>query len=182
MKLLIEYLPIALFAAAYYLRDIYFATVVLIVALVVQTAALWVITRKPPKMQLAITALAIVFGGLTLAVHDPLFIQAKPSVIYLAFALVLAGSHFIGDKVLLARMLGGQIQLPNTVWQRLSIAWIVFFLFQAVLNLYIAWNFSETFWVNYKLFGTLGMTLVFILLQAVYMSRHMQEQAENEQA
>lgn len=177
MKILLDYLPLVLFVGAYYLRDIYFATVVLIVSLFIQVAILWGMTRKLPKIQLAAAVLALVLGGITLALHDPLFIKVKPTALYGLFAVVLLGSHFIGDRPLIQRLLESNLQLPGPVWKKVSLMWVGFFVFCGVLNLYVAYNYAEATWVNFKLFGMLGLTFVFVLLQGLYLSRHLETES-----
>lgn len=181
MKILLDYLPIVLFAAAYYLRDIYFATMVLIAALLLQAAVMWAVSRKPPKMQLAVAGLAVVFGGLTLVLRDPTFIKVKPTVLYGLFALVLVGSQFVGEQPLMQRLLSANLALPDFVWRRLNAIWAGFFLFCGVLNLVVAYQLSEQAWVNFKLFGMLGLTLLFVLAQGLYLARHLkpEQQAGN---
>jgi intracellular septation protein len=173
MKILLDYLPIALFAGAYYVRDIYFATIVLIVALFVQAAILWAMTRKLPKVQLAVAFLALIFGGVTLTLHDPMFIKIKPTVLYAVFAAILLGSQYLGDKPVIQRMLESGLHLPDPVWRRVNMMWAGFFLFCGALNLYVAFRYSEAAWVNFKLFGMLGVTLAFVILQALYLARYM---------
>jgi intracellular septation protein len=175
MKILLDYLPILLFAGAYYLRDIYVATVVLIVSLFAQVAMLWIMTRRLPKVQLVTAMLALGLGGVTLALHDPTFIKLKPTILYALFALVLLGSQFIGGKPLIQRMLGSNLHLPGPVWKRLNVMWAGFFVFCGILNLYVAYRFSEAAWVNFKLFGMFGLTFAFIVLQGLYLSRHLDE-------
>jgi intracellular septation protein len=173
MKILLDYLPIILFVGAYYLRDIYFATVVLIVALLVQVAILWGMTRRVPKMQLTAALLALVLGGITLALHDPVFIKVKPTALYGLFAVVLIASHYLGEKPLIQRLLESNLQLPAPVWRRVNLMWAGFFVFCGVLNLYVAYQFAEATWVNFKLFGMLGLTFAFVLLQGLYLSRYL---------
>ncbi len=173
MKILLDYLPIVLFAGAYYWRDIYFATVVLIVTLFAQAGLLWAGTRRPPKLQLGVAGLALVFGGLTLALRDPSFIKLKPTVLYSALAIILIGSQYIGERPLMQRLLSANLTLPADVWRRLNAIWASFFLTCAVLNTVVAYNFSEQSWVNFKLFGMLGLTLLFVLAQGLYLARHL---------
>jgi intracellular septation protein len=173
MKILLDYLPIILFVGAYYLRDIYFATAVLIVALFAQVALIWGMTRRVPKMQLVAALLALVLGGITLALHDPGFSKVKPTVLYGLFAAVLLGSHFFGERPLIQRLLAANLHLPDVIWRRVSLMWVGFFVFCGVLNLYVAYNFTEATWVNFKLFGMLGLTFAFVLLQGLYLSRHL---------
>lgn len=179
MKMLIEYLPVLVFFGAYVTTDIYTATAVFMVAATVLALGYRLVTGEWHKVHLMVAALALVFGGLTLILHDPLFFKLKPSVLYAIFALVLIGSAFIGDKPLMQRLLGSQLELPAPVWRKLTFMWAGFFLFCGLLNLYIAFNFSEAFWVNFKLFGTLGLTLVFALAQGVYLSQHMPDQSDD---
>lgn len=181
MKLLFDYLPIICFFVAYKLSGIYVATGVLIVALFVLVSAYWLKTRRVHKMHLATALLALVFGGLTIWLHDPAFIQLKPTILYLLFAGVLLASHFIGEKPLIRRMLESNLSLPSSVWARVSWLWIGFFLVSAVLNTYVALAFSQSTWVNFKLFGMLGLTIIFVLIQSVYMARHMPERNDQSQ-
>ena len=177
MKILLDYLPIILFVVAYYLRDIYFATVVLIVSLFVQVVILWRMTRRVPKMQLTAAVLALVLGGITLALHDPVFIKIKPTALYGLFAVVLIGSHLYGRKPIIQRLLESNLHLPGPVWRRVNLMWAAFFVFCGVVNLYVAYQFSEATWVNFKLFGMLGLTFAFILLQGLYLSRYIDSES-----
>ena len=180
MKLLFDYLPIICFFVAYKLAGIYVATGVLIVALFVLVTGYWLKTRHLHKMHLATAVLALVFGGLTIWLRDPAFIQMKPTILYLLFAGVLVASHFVGDRPLIQRMLESNLSLPAPVWARVSWLWIGFFLVAAVLNTYVAMYFSQSAWVNFKLFGMLGLTLVFVLIQSLYMARHMPQPSDDE--
>lgn len=173
MKLLFDYLPIIVFFITYKVAGIYVATGVLIVALFLLVAGYWIATHRIHKMHLATAVLALIFGGLTIAVHDPMFIKVKPSVLYLLFAGVLLASRWVGEKPLIERMLESNLQLPRPVWMRLNSLWTVFFLVCAALNAYVAYNFSNSTWVDFKLFGMLGLTLVFVLLQGIYLARHL---------
>lgn len=177
MKLLLDYLPVIAFAGTYFATDIYTATAVLMASLVAVVIGYWLVKREVHKIHLATAVLALIFGGLTLAVHDPLFIKVKPTVLYALFAVVLIGSGFIGDKPLIQRGLESQLQLPNAVWRRLNLMWAGFFVLCGVLNLYVAFAFSEAMWVKFKLFGMLGLTLVFVLLQGLYLSQHLSDES-----
>ncbi len=173
MKLLFDFLPILLFFIAYKLADIYVATGVLIVATLAQVGWIWLRQHQVEKMPLFTAALVLALGGATLILHDPVFVKWKPTVVNWLFAAVFLGSRFIGRKTLLERMVGGQLELPAPVWVKLTLAWAGFFLVMGAANLYVAFTFSENTWVNFKLFGLLGLTLVFVLAQAFYMSRHL---------
>ena len=173
MKLLFDFLPILLFFIAYKLTDIYVATGVLIVATLAQVGWIWLRQHRVEKLPLITAGLVLVFGGATLLLHDPVFVKWKPTVVNWLFAAVFLGSRFIGQKTLLERMMGEQLELPAPVWVKLTFAWAGFFLVMGAANLYVAFTFSENAWVNFKLFGLLGLTLLFVLAQALYMSRHL---------
>lgn len=168
---------------------IYLATFVAILATLIQVVLVAILSRKLEKMPLITLALLIVFGGATLFFKDPLFIQWKPTVINGLFALVFAGSHFVGDKPLVQRMMGRVLTIEdNRVWLRLSLAWIGFFVFSGFANLIVApeidplnLQFSENVWVNFKLFGLLGLTVIFVLAQSVYLARYMPSKPEETQ-
>lgn len=176
MKFLFDFLPILLFFIAYKTYDIYVATAVAIAAAGAQTMIFWLRHRRFEKMHLATFGLLAVFGGLTLILHDPVFIKWKPTVINWLFATVFLGSHFVGEKTLVERMMSHAIAAPHSVWLRLSWAWIVFFVSIGLLNLYVAFNYDEETWVNFKLFGMLGITFVFVIGQAMFLGRYIQEE------
>ena len=182
MKFLFDLFPIILFFVAYKMYDIYVATGVAIAAAFVQTGLFWLKHRKFEKSHLITLAILVVFGGLTLILHDPVFIKWKPTVVNWLFGATFLGSQFIGKKPLVERMMGHAITAPTPVWKRLNWAWIVFFIAMGMLNLYVAFNYSEETWVNFKLFGMMGLTLVFVFGQAFYLSRYMEteENADEE--
>ena|ERR1035437_7690264 len=172
MKFLIDFFPIGLFVAAYKLRDIYFATAVLMAATVVQSAVLYAMDRKLQALQKATLVLILVFGTLTLALHDDRFIKWKPTVLYTVMALVLGLALWRWEKNFLKLMLGSQLPLPDKVWTRLTIAWVIYFLFMAASNAYVAALYSTETWVNFKLWGY-AFPLVFILGQGVFIAKHL---------
>ena len=134
--------------------------------------------RRFEKMHLITLAILVVFGGLTLILQDPVFIKWKPTVVNWLFGATFLGSRFIGDKTLVERMMSHAITAPVAIWQRINWAWVVFFIAMGVLNIYVAYNFSEETWVNFKLFGMMGLTLVFVFGQAFYLSRYMEAEEE----
>lgn len=172
MKLLFDFLPILLFFIAYKLADIYVATAVLIAVTLAQVGWIWLRQRRVEKIPLFTAGLVLALGGATLILHDPIFVKWKPTVVNWLFSLAFLGSCFIGQKSLLERMMGEQLELPAPIWVKLTLAWAAFFFAMGLANLYVAFNFDENTWVNFKLFGMLGLTLVFVLAQAAYMSRH----------
>ena len=177
MKLLFDLFPIILFFAAYKLADIYVATGVAIATTIAQIVWLKA-TRKPVEnMQWASLAIIVVFGGMTLVFKDETFIKWKPTVLYGLFAATLLGARLMAGRNLIRSMMGKQMKLPDGVWDRLNLAWVLFFVFLGVLNLFVAYRFATDTWVNFKLFGTLGLTLAFVVAQALYVGRHVQDEA-----
>lgn len=175
MKLLFDLFPILLFFLAYKYGDVYLATGVAIAATIAQIAWLKLRSRKVEPMQWASLGIIVVFGGMTLLFRDETFIKWKPTVLYLLFAgALLFTGHFTGKQPLKAVM-GTQLELPDAVWARLTQAWVVFFLVMAVINLFVAYRMSLDAWVNFKLFGSLGLTLIFVLAQGLWLSKHMKE-------
>jgi intracellular septation protein len=172
MKLLFDFFPIALFFIAYKLYDIYAATMVAISACVVQVAYAWLRHKKVAPMYLISLVIVSVFGGLTLYLQDELFIKWKPTVINALFAMVFLASHWVGEKTMIERMMGGNISLPTQIWKRLNLSWVLFFIIISVINVIVLYHFDTSTWVNFKLFGMLGLTLVFVLLQSIYLTRH----------
>ncbi len=172
MKLFFDFLPIILFFIAYKTSGIYVATAVAIAASLILVAYTWLRTRKVEPMQLVSLGLIVVFGGATLWLKNPLFIMWKPSILYVLFAAAFLGSQFIGNKTLVERMMGSLMSAPQAIWRQVNIAWVGFFIALAGLNLYVAYNFDEATWVNFKLFGLMGITLVFMLAQGLWLGKH----------
>lgn len=201
MKFLFDLLPVILFFAAYKVAGadpetsltlasrllgdgivasqapILIATMVAIIATALQIALVWVKHRKVDRMLWISLVIIVFFGGATLLFHNPTFIKWKPTALYWLFSGVLAFSALVLKRNLIRKMLEAQIQLPDPVWSKLNLAWAAFFAAMGVLNLYVAYNFSEETWVNFKLFGGMGLMLGFVLAQGFYLSRHMQEDA-----
>ncbi len=172
MKLLTDFLPILLFFIAYKMFDIYVATAVAIAATFLHVAVTWLKTRKVATMQLVTLAILVIFGGLTLYLRNEQFIKWKPTVINWIFAATFLGSQFFGEKTVIERLMSSQISLPNPIWRRLNLSWVAFFLIMGGANLYVMYNFDRDTWVNFKLFGMLGMTMVFLVIQSLMLSPH----------
>ena len=175
MKFLFDLFPVILFFAAFQLWDIYVATAVAIAASLAQIAWLALRRRKIEPMLWASLGIIVVFGGLTLALRDKTFIQWKPTVLYWLFGAVLAGASLSGRN-LIRSMMSQQMRLPEPVWARLSWSWVGFFAFMGAANLVVAYNFSESAWVSFKLFGGMGLMLAFVLAQAAFLSRYVEDQ------
>ena len=208
MKLLIDFFPIILFFISYHQANFLVentfigslldptkselitativATGVAIVASFFQVGYHWIRTRKFEKMHLFSLALITVLGGLTIMFGNPDFVKWKPTVLNWLFAAVFFVSFFIGEKTLVERAMGNQIELPITVWNRLNFAWVTFFIISGAANLYVAFYYALDMdektrmdtWVDFKLFGLMGLTLIFIILQAIYLTRHISEEDE----
>ena len=181
MKLLIDFFPIALFFAVFKLWGIYPATAVAIVATIVQIAYLRFKLGKVEPMQWVSLAVIVLFGGATLLAQDENFIKWKPTVLYWLMGAALLVGQLLLRKNLIKSLMGGQVQLPDHAWNTLNWAWSGFFAAMGGLNLWIAYHFDTDTWVNFKMFGGLGLMLLFILVQAVYMSRFMQEKPQDSQ-
>ena len=173
MKFLFDFLPILLFFIAYKLYDIYVATAVIILASLAQVGWLWIRQRRLERMPLITAALILLFGGATLIFQDETFVKWKPTVANGLFGLAFLGSQWIGKKPLIERMMGKTIALPAPVWSRLNLAWAIFFFAMGLANLYVAFNFNTDIWVDFKLFGMLGLTLAFVIVQSFYLARHL---------
>jgi len=203
MKILFDLLPVIFFFAAYKIAGFFpdqahalvtnwlaadipasqapilIATFVTIVATALQISLVWLKHRKVDRMLWISLIVIAILGGATLAFHDPAFIQWKPTALYWLFGLVLFCSDTIFRRNLIRRMLENQIRLPDPIWQRLNLAWALFFVILGTLNLYVAYNFSEEAWVNFKLFGCTALVFVFALAQGLYLSKHLIEDNTN---
>ena len=173
MQLFVDYLPILIFFGAYFYEDIYFATAVLMVVMPIILVVQWVITKKLNRIYAASTALILLLGTATLLLHNPLFLYWKPTVLNWAIALAFLGSQFIGAKPFVQRMMGEAAKLRDEQWQRLNLIWVIFFVAIGGINLYVAYSFSEPTWVKFKLFGMLGLTLAFVIIQTAWLMHTM---------
>jgi intracellular septation protein len=170
MQLLIDFFPIVVFFVAYKLYGMYVATAAIIAAMAVQIAYQWVRHRKVNKMLLVSGALVAVLGGITLALHDPVFLQWKPTVVNWLFAAAFLGSQMFGEKTLTERVMGHAMEIDQPLWRQLNLIWVANFLVLGFANLYVVYNFDEATWVNFKLFGMIGLTLLTAIGQAIWIS------------
>jgi|MudIll2142460700_1097286.scaffolds.fasta_scaffold00298_12 intracellular septation protein len=186
MKFLFDVFPLLLFFAAFKLYDIYVATAVAIVASIAQVGVFWWRHRRFETMHLITLAVIVVFGGLTLLLHNDTFIKWKPTILYWVFGALVLGSHLVGSKTVMERLLGGQLKLPARVWHQVNLAWGLFFLAVGALNLYVAFYYApeqaaeirQATWVNFKVFGLMGLTFAFAIVQALFLARHMKDEKE----
>lgn len=159
-----------------------FATLVLIFASILQNVLHWLMYRRFEKMHLISMGILVVFGSLTIVLKDPNFIKWKVTIFNWIFAIVILGSLFFGEKTLIERMMGQALTVSSQIWRTVTVYWGVFFFIIGVLNLIVAFGYpgeNDTNWVNFKLFGILGLTFAFIIGQALYLSKHSTETAEN---
>jgi intracellular septation protein len=223
MKFLVDFFPVILFFVVYKLNGIYAATLVAIAASAAQVAWFRIRHKRTERMHLVTLVLLAVFGGLTLALRDPIFVMWKPTLVNWLFAGAFLGSQFIGEKTLVERMMSQAIEVPRPIWRRLNLAWVGFFMLSGLANLYVVYfgsgffdakqaliqatgeseidlahcaelfagiqsstqlalceaaHDSEALWVNFKLFGMMGLTIVFVIAQAFYLARHIRDDAD----
>lgn len=179
MKQLFDFIPLIVFFSAYKIYDIYVATAALIVATVVQYGLTLLISKRLEKAQWVTVIAVLLFGGVTLALRDETFLKWKAPIVNWLFAAVFLGSQFIGDKSLVERVMGGSIDLPKQIWIRLNASWVVFFLATGTANYYVAFNHHE-YWVDFKVFGSLGITFAFMIFQTIYLLRHIKRDESTE--
>ena len=186
MKFLYDFFPLLLFFVAFKVYGIYAATAVAIVASFVQVGFYWQRHRRFETLHLVSLGVIAVFGGMTLALQDSTFIKWKPTIVSWIFAGALFASQFLASRPLVQRLMGSQIELPQSLWRRLNVSWALFFFVLGALNIYVAFYFSpeldaarrEELWVNFKVFGITAMTLVFVVAQAFVMAPHLREPAD----
>jgi len=187
LKFIYEFLPIAIFFGIYKgTGNIYHATLVLIIVTMLQLAYEWFRYKKVEKSRLIGAALILVLGGATVFFQDDLFIKWKVTVLNWLFAIILIGSHFIGNKTIMERVMGSMISLPKPVWNQLNLFWVGFFFISGLLNVYFAFFYGldlpdqarTDMWVNFKFYGLMGLTLVFMIVQVIFLQKHIQIEEE----
>lgn len=188
VKQFIDFIPLILFFIVFKLepRDvelagqvysvggIFSATATLIISSLLVYGTLFAVQRRLEKGQWLTLAGCLFFGGLTLAFHSETFLKWKAPVVNWIFALAFAGSHFVGKQPLIKRIMGHAVSLPNPVWVKLNIAWILFFITLGSANLFVAFTFHNI-WVDFKVFGSLGLTVLFLIGQGIFLARYMQD-------
>lgn len=172
MKLLFDFFPIILFFIGFKLFGIYPATAIAIVASLLQLIIYRLKYNRFDKFQLIGFLMILVLGGATLIFQNPWFIKWKPTMIYWLTSVVFLVSTFVGQKPVIQKLMEQNLELPRLIWRRLNLAWATFFAIMGVINIYVAYQFSTDVWVNFKLFGGIGLTLFFVLLQALYLAKH----------
>jgi len=180
MKLLFDFFPLVLFFGAFKLYDIYVATLVAMAASLAQVVFIRIRHHRFETTHLVTLFVILLFGGMTLIFQDDMFIKWKPTIVNWIFAVVVLGSQFIGKRTVLERLLGGQMQMPARIWKKVNVSWGLFFFVSGLLNLYVAFYFRThldeaartDFWVNFKVFGLLGLTLAFSIIQMMIVARY----------
>lgn len=181
MKILFDFLPILFFFVAYKIGDIYWATLSAIFASFLQVFAYRVLQGSYDRMHLITLGIVVVFGSATLLLRDEWFIKLKPTVLYWMMAIFFYFSEQFGTKKpLMHRLLNKQVELPEDAWKRLNSLWVLFFALMGLANLGVIAYFDTNTWVNFKVFGTLGLTLIFVILQGIYMAFHLQQNGHNQ--
>ena len=175
MQILFEFLPLILFLGAYLYKGIYFAIGTLMIAMPIGFVIKYLRSRKVDKMYMWSTVFLLVFGGAALYFRNADFIYWKPTAFYWAVAVAFLLSTWIGEKPLVRRFLelGGELptdRIAPADWGRLNLVWVVFFATMGIANIYVAYNFSEEFWVNFKVFGLLALTFLFMLAQGLWLA------------
>ncbi|MBO69068.1 MAG: septation protein A [Acidiferrobacteraceae bacterium] len=182
MKLLLDFFPLILFFVAYKYTNIFIATAVAIAASVIQVIFYWSRKKRFEPTHIITLAVIVIFGGMTLIFRDDTFIKWKPTIVEWIFALIVLGSQLIGRRTAIEFLLGSQIQLPPRIWKNVNLAWGLFFLLVGALNLYVAFFFRldldeatrTDIWVNFKVFGLMGLTLLFTIAQMALIAKHIQ--------
>jgi len=180
MHMLYDLIPVILFFIAFKVYGIYVATQVGIVATAVQVLLTRMIKKKWDKMQCVTLLAFMLFGGMTLYFHNPIFVKWKPTIVFTTFALIILFTHFFTKKPLMQRLMEASISydgalIPLRVWRRLNLMWALFFLLLSFANLYVAYYLSDDAWVNFKFYGITSALIVFSILQAVFLMRYLTE-------
>jgi intracellular septation protein len=180
IQLFYEIFPVFLFFIAFKLYDIYVATIVGIAATSLQVIINRIVLGRWDNKQLITLGVFVLFGGMTLYFHNPIFVKWKPTIIFWVFALFILGSHFLSEKPLIQRLMenmlkGNQVSIPGSIWKKLNLIWMLFFSVLGAVNLYIAYYFSNEVWVNFKFYGITGALLFLSIFQTCYLMRYLSE-------
>lgn len=175
MRFIFDFIIIIAFFIAYKLWGLYVATAVIMGGSALQLLFHRWHDGKWDKFSLRLAVIIWVLGGATLILHNGIFIKWKPTIVYWVLTILFLGSHFLAKMPILQKLLGSKISLPDFVWRRLNVSWGLFFLFLGALNVYVIYNYSTNVWVYFKLIGCIGLSVIFMTFQGIYMARHMQK-------
>jgi intracellular septation protein len=177
LKLIFDFFPIILFFVAFKFGGIYVATGVAIAATFAQIGWVWFKGRNVEPMLWVSLVIVVLFGGATLLLHNDTFIKWKPTVLYWVFAVVLVGGQLLFRKNFIRQLLGTQMDLPAVAWTRLNWSWAGYFAIMGIVNIWVAYHYSTAVWVDFKLFGSLGLTLVFAVIQSLMIARYLPQKS-----
>ncbi len=179
-KLLFDLFPLVLFFIVFRIADIYAATAVAMAASVAQILWLRLSAKKIETSHWINLAVIVVFGGATLLFQSDVFIKWKPTVLYWVFAVILLGGRYLMQRNLMQKLMGGQLTLTEPIWDKLNLMWSGFFIFAGLANIYVAFSghFTDSQWVNFKVFGLMALLLIFVVIQSIWLSRHMKDQTD----
>ncbi|HIP76476.1 MAG TPA: septation protein A [Psychromonas hadalis] len=180
MKQFLEFIPLVIFFLVYKSVDIYAATGALMASMSALTAYQYFKNGKLEKMQIITFAMIMIFGTFTLVLHDDAFIKWKVTVVYALFSIALLVTQFIYKNPAIKQMLGKELKLPEHVWNNLNMAWAIFFAALSALNVYVAFYLPVEVWVNFKVFGLMGITLVFTVLSGLYLYKYLPKDTAND--
>ncbi len=180
MQALFEYVPLILFFVIYKFYDIYTATIALIVGAALHILYFFATKQKVPTKNWIIFGLIAGFGGLTIFLQDDTFLKWKVTIVNLFFAIGLLVSQYVFKKNLIKQLMGEALELPDNIWNKLNLSWAGFFTFCGLLNVYIAFNFSQEVWVNFKVFGLMGMTFVFAIGSIMALYKYFPQEDEDQ--
>ena len=173
----LDLLPVVIFFAAYRLYGIYEATIALIVSMVALIIVHKLVKGTVSRMLLVSGAFAVVLGGITVWLQNPLFLQWKPTVVYWIFAVVLLGADLFTPRNIFARTMGENVEAPRSSWRALNIAWVVMFVAMGIINIYVAYNYDMSTWVDFKLYLAIASVIVGFAVTALFLYRYMPEEA-----
>jgi intracellular septation protein len=182
MQLLIEFLPILSFFVAYKFGGVYVATGVMLVMLLIVVAYQWFKHRKVGPMLLVSAGIGLVFGGLTIWLHDQIFVQLKPTAVYWLLALALICGRLFSDKPIIQRLMDSALPLPEDAWRTLNTIWAVGFIAIGAINLYVMYHFDMDTWVNFKLYGLTGLMVLFALGQGIWLATKLPPETDTNSA
>ena len=172
MKLLFDFLPIVVLFLGYKLAGIYTATALAIDITILQLIIYYIKYQRLDGMLLTTGIMAILLGGSTLILKNDIFIKVKPTVVYWLFAVIFLGSQYFSEQAIIQRMLQQNIELPDLIWRRLNTSWALFFFAMGVANLFVIFNYSTEFWLYFKLIGIIGLTILFVIFQAIFLAKY----------
>lgn len=173
MNLLIDFFPILVFFIVFKLKGIIAATIAAIIVSFIQLVIIKITTNQIPKIQSISFLILLILGGSAIICKKEIFIKLKPTVIYWVLATIFLITHYLSKKSILEKISNNAIKLPAKIWDKLNIIWAIFFILMGILNLYVVYCCDTNTWVNFKVFGTLGLTLLFVVCQTCFLAKYL---------